>query len=293
MSEAKPDRPFQSFVDGLFRRFTEWADRNPSAARELEWVLQQLASPPPDGEADLGPVERLYRRLFPPNWLSLRVGEQNRARRVMLETGICLAWVPPPDVVRAVIRTHTKAERDAALLANERAILDDVERVVSEVSDPRLTEARDAARESAASFEAGNRRASQALCASAISAVLADHFGVSRFDEARRRLGKEHPASTSPRLLRRAHVQWALRTAIALTWIEPRPDGFNRHLTAHSLDRDQFTDAHALAALMLLVGTLRELEEFYVVGDNGFPLLASGAGHPAAMLTASESVGAA
>lgn len=277
MAKSEPDRPFQSFVAGLLRRYTEWAQQNPGTARELEWVLQQLASPPPEGEADLGLAERLYRRLFPPNWLNITVAAQRRARHVMIETGICLAWVPPADVVRAIIRARTKAERDAALLDNERAILDDVHRIVGEVTDPRLATARNATKEAAESYDDGHRRASQALCASAISAVLADHFGVPKFDEARRRLGAEHPEGISPRLFRRAHVQWALRMAIALTWSEPRPEGFNRHLTAHSVDPRQFTDAHALAGLMLLTGTLRELQEFYAVGDNGFPLLASGA----------------
>jgi hypothetical protein len=288
MANPEPDRPLQSFVAGLLRRYTEWAQQNPGTARELEWVLQQLASPPPEGEADLGLVERLYRRLFPPNWLSLTIAAQRRARDVMIETGICLAWVPPADVVRAVIRARTKVERDAALLDNERAILDDVHRVVGEVTDSRLTTARNAAKEAAESYEDGHRRASQALCASAISAVLADHFGVPTFREARRRFGAEHPEGISPRLFRRAHVQWALRMAIALTWSEPRPEGFNRHLTAHSVDPRQFTDAHALAGLMLLTATLRELQELYAVGDNGFPLLASGAAHTGSTVAAAD-----
>lgn len=230
--------------------------------------------PPPDGEEDLGLVERLWRRVFPPNWSSLRVGELRKAQSVMLETGICLTWVPPAAVIRAIISARSMGDQHAALLASESVILGDLARVTEEVTHPRLADVRDAAREAAAAYEAGYRRAAQALCASALSAVLSDDFGVPGFPEARRRLAQDRPGATSPRLLRRAYVQWSLRRAIEGARPDFPPQRFNRHLTAHSLAHEQFTDAYAVSALMLLTGVARELQELYAVGDNGFPLLA-------------------
>jgi hypothetical protein len=261
--------PVASLVGRLSSGVGGWARKNPDAARNLAWLIQQAMSPVREGEVGLGATERVFRRVFPPNWFELSIGAQTIARTRMVETGVCLAWVPRADVVYAFIAAKGKAERDAVLVEHAAAILDDADRVLAEVTHPRLASLRDVASEGLRSYRVGVKRAAQALSAAAVSAVLADHLGETEFRRARQRLTAAEARDL--RDLRRVSVELALAAAIAVTHVEPPPEGFNRHLSAHGVDPDQYTDAHALAGLMLLVGVLRELHEIYTVPDTEAP----------------------
>lgn len=263
-----------TWLRGILDRVGDWANQNPKSAEYLLWALE-TASTPADGENGQPAVERLFNRVFAPNWWPLRMGAQTAIRQMMLETGLCLAWVPRPEVLNALLGTTSKADRDAVLIAHEAAIIEDIERVLDEVHHERLAAVAAAGQEALDCFRAGHRRGAQTLCATAISDLLDKHFGLESFSVARDRLATEDPNEIDVRAYRRSSVQLTLRAAILTSWAEDAQEGFNRHVTAHTLDAKQFTHAHCLAALLLLTGVLRELHELYTVGDNGVPFIAS------------------
>lgn len=228
--------------------------------------LQELATPPSPTDPDTSLGERVFRRVMPPNWWTLSVGAQTQARRVMAETGLCLAWVPRADIVRAIVGAKNKGERDDVLLEHADTIIEDVEAALCQAIHPELGEHPSVAFEAVSAFRGGFPRASQALCAAAVGALLCDHFGESNFAMCRQLLAATNPEQAGLRDFRRVSIQWAIRFAILRSDMEPPPEGFNRHLTAHGVESN-FTKAHAIAALMLFAGALRELHELYAVGD--------------------------
>jgi hypothetical protein len=274
MTENRPARPRDDLsapIQRLMRGIGAWAERNTRAFEMIVWALSEIGKPPDGQEADLRGTERLLRRIVPANWLEMRIGLQEAARRTMAEAGIRLAWVPRPDVIAAIVATKGHEGRDLALVANQAEILADLEAALADVMSRELTDLTDSARQAVEAYRAGLRRPAQALAGAAITTVLTDHFGEGNFAEARRRLTPRPPAATDLRVARRAMLEWCLLAAIGLSYTEPSP-GFNRHLTAHRVGPEQYSDPNALAGLMLLVGLLRELHEIYAIGDHGIPL---------------------
>lgn len=274
MSENRPARIHDELTVPLWRLVRgigAWAERNPQAVEAILWALSEIGTPAGEQEADMPGAKRFLRRVLPANWLEMRIGLQDAARRTMAETGICLAWVPRPDVIAAIVAAKSQEERDRALVSNEAEILADLAAALAEAKSQELMDLAESAQQAVAAYRAGLRRPAQALAGAAITTVLADHFGEKNFAEARRRLTPRAPAAVDLRVARRAMLEWCLLAAIALSYSEP-PPGFNRHLTVHRVGTKQYTDANALAGLMLLVGLLRELHEVYAIGDHGIPL---------------------
>lgn len=274
MTQNRPARirdelpaPIQRLVRGI----GVWAEENPQAFETVVWVLEEIGAPPREQEVDMPGTVRFLRRLLPANWLEMRIGLQNAARRTMAETGICLAWVPRADVIAAIVAAKSPEDRGRALVSNEAEILEDLAAALEEATSPELADLAKSARQAVAAYRAGLRRPAQALAGAAITTVLADHFGEDNFAEARKRLAPRAPSAVDLRVARRAMLEWCLLAAIALSYTDP-PLGFNRHLTAHQVGPDHYTDENALAGLMLLVGLLRELHEVYAIGDHGIPL---------------------
>jgi hypothetical protein len=270
-SKHQDEQALPASLRRILDQIAAWVERNPKTAEAIFWYFQHGTAPALPGEPQLSFVERVSRCMIPLNWLELGVGSHRRVRKVMLETGICLIWVPRPEIVKKLIAPMSKAERDEVLLADEETILADVSECVFAVGHPRLDDLRQSGEEAIAAYRDGHRRAAQALSAALLGAVLTDHFGYQKFDEARRAFESDHPEQVDPRANRIASIQWSIREAIRSSYDWPPPEGFNRHLSAHAVDSDQYTDANALSALMLVAGALRELQEIYAATDRGLP----------------------
>lgn len=184
----------------------------------------------------------------------------------MLETGICLVWVPRPELIRKLIDSDGDAERESVLIGHEAEVLEDVGAALALATHTELGASPAVAREALGAYEAGCRRASQTLSGSLLTAVLDENFGQRNFADARTRFQRDHPDYVGMSVFRLAAVQQSIANAITPT--RENPPGFNRHATAHSIATTQFTDANALTALMLLAGVLRELHEAYLSLDR-------------------------
>lgn len=238
------------------------------------WLLQMASAPMSDEDGSLG--RRLTGHLVPANWTDLPIGFHARAQNVLKRFGVCVVWVPRGAVVRALAGAATKADCDAVLVANETQILEDVAAALDAVRAEELELEVDAAREALAVYRNGHRRASQTLCSSLLGHVLAEHFQEPKFADALRRLEpSDEPVAL--RSARRTWVGWAISSALLRGSTDNRTRrGFNRHVTAHGLYPEQFTQAHALSALLLAGGVLRQLQADI---DERAHLTALAAGH--------------
>jgi hypothetical protein len=264
-----PQSSLATWAAELRCRLADWIERNPEgAARIALWMEEELEHPDERAPVDL--LHSFIEAVVPRNWWSMGVGLHVQAWKVMAETGVCLIWVPPGEVVEAVLRCDCKQARDEALLANSAQILDSADQALSEAVHPRLDLSVAAACEAVSAQRAGLTRAAQSLTATLLGEIVEGHFGFDDFGSARRAFEREPASSAGLWSTRRAAVQEALLMAILQSRFRPPEAGFNRHLSAHGVDPLQFRESHALEGLMLLAGTLRELHEVYRVAERGF-----------------------
>lgn len=252
----------------FWSRYLRWAERNPEAVARLKLWAVDLAETPPE-QGLLGLLRAFFLGVAPPNWQALPAGMCPKADELMSETGICLVWVPEADVIVQLVGASGKDERDAVLVRNSDRILASVERVLAEVAHPRLRFLRESAIEAVHAARAGYFGASQALSAAILTGVLEEHYGFS-FGLARKAFEAEPPASAGLWSHRRALVQRAIQLSILRSDSRSAEGGFNRHITGHGGDLEHLSEPHSLEALMLVGGTLRELQVVYRVAECGF-----------------------
>jgi len=217
----------------------------------------------------LGLLRTFFLGVAPPNWQALPVGMNLQADKLICETGLCLVWVPEADVIAELVDSTDKHDRDAVLVRNTDPILDSIERVLTEVAHPQLGLLRESALEAVDTARAGFFGASQTLSATILTAVLEEHYGFT-FGLARQAFESEPPASAGLWSHRRALVQRAIHISILRSDLRSPDGGFNRHISGHGSDLDHLSQPHAVEALMLVGGTLREMHEVYRLAERGF-----------------------
>jgi hypothetical protein len=255
--------------DELRARIRRWAERNPEGvARLLHWVFNRLLVAE-EGLNLLSLVRSFMLNFAPPNWCSLPPESVSRADRLVCESGLCLIWVPGQEVVAKLLQAPDKVARDAVLVDCKAEILDSVDARLAEVMHPELAGLRALAAEAAQAARVDVPSAAQALAAAVISAVVNDHYGFS-FGSAREKFETESPKAAGFWSHRRALIQRSLQLAILKSRDRPADSGFNRHLSSHGSDPSHYGEAHAIEALLLMAGALRELEESYLIAELGF-----------------------
>lgn len=231
-----------------------------------------LSDPPEEKEGEPGLLtlgRSLMLGVAPPNWAQLRLGVNLRAAELVRKSGLCLVWVPEGDIVEALVAAADKQTRDRVLLDATGGILASVEARTEEVDHSLLAEQKAAVLEAIEVNRSGYAGASQTLCATIVSSLLERHYGFD-FTQARRAFTEESRKSQGFWSLRRALVQESLRHSIVVSTQRSAEAGFNRHLSCHGADLSHLTEPHALEALMLAGGALRELNEVYRVAEFGF-----------------------
>jgi hypothetical protein len=241
-------------------------------ARLAHWVFNRLLAET-EGHSLLSLMQSFMLNFAPPNWCTLSPGSLAEADRLVCETGICLIWVPGPEVVAKLVEAPNKATRGAVLIDCKSEILDSIDARLVEIVHPELAELRRLATEAAQAARLGSSSPAQALAAAVISAIVNDHYGFS-FGLARKEFEIEAPKRAGFWSHRRALVQRSLQHAIVKSNDRPAEGGFNRHLSSHGSSPSHFCEAHAIESLLLMTGALRELEESYLIAERGFAISA-------------------
>lgn len=201
------------------------------------------------------------------NWSGLTTSEMARARDLIIE-GLPLAWVPPAEIVKALVSAADHTEQDEVLAAHGAEISAGARTVLGFVTHPDLIEVRDAAIEAWDAFDHGHQRSAQALASTCIGEVVdLDGLETPRPDQSIlgvfRNTVTERWRETPPEEwgtlegIRRTSVRCSLAAALQK---ESEAVGFNRMITAHRVTGEQFTSANALRGLMLMTSSLRELQ---------------------------------
>lgn len=200
-----------------------------------------------------------FERSLPTNWRELDPAEVDRAAGLMGDTGLCLAWVPRAELIRALLAAPDHEARCQILVANANEILADIEAVLLEVESEELAPIANAAEEAIRSARAGAPGPAQSHIASALGHVAHGYFGYDNFGPVRERFADIDPindvgfAEFSFYAIGRAWV-------ISIASFKQAGDGFNRNLTAHYVGAPHYSAANLLAGLMLLAGLARELQ---------------------------------
>ena len=213
----------------------------------------------------LAKVGALLEANTPPNWQGLEAGQFGQAIDVVSESGLCLVWSPPLDVVQRVIASPSLNDRLAILEAEAPAVLEDLDRLISESEATDVEGHADActfASRAVAAARDGHFEAAQALAACGLGQILHVSFDYPLFGG----LGKAHRDFKERDLERTGRVELKVAvlqtcTAKSLTNIEKADPGggFNRHATGHGT-LSFFSTPNSLAGLILLVAWVRELK---------------------------------
>ncbi|MFF5505819.1 hypothetical protein [Streptomyces roseolus] len=251
------------------------AELRAQVARQVVPDLSALA-PKVDwpGLADLAGTLTKAREAFeavalPGNWRPLTSLNLTAMTKV-IEEGVPLAWVPPHDVILALVAAPDAVTRAGVLDANRTSIVDCCHQVLAEIARPDLQDQKRLLEEAAVLADGNTYSAAQALAASVWDTVYRGVWRAEptfqsgprfRYDQV---IAKLPPIDIDAAVIefRQACVFGPFTKACENFFdTSPVPTAYNRHATAHAAGATQYTPANALTALMLAVSLLRELEE--------------------------------
>jgi hypothetical protein len=210
-------------------------------------------------------MQRQLEEALPANWRGMSARDISRALDMALASGVSVVWVPRADIVRALLDAPNDTAREAVLIERTGDVLDDLAVTLAEATHPELGHIRKMAAEAIAACVDGHFAPGQSHAAAALSGAVHDYFGEERFNRARERFEKDHPDDVELALLRMTTLLRVLARALQHT--DYAAPGFNRHASLHGRSPEQHNQANALAALLLLVGLLRELHVWFEQDD--------------------------
>jgi hypothetical protein len=206
--------------------------------------------------------------LDPDNW------REEQLRRLdmlpIMEEGIPLVWTPSADVIRDLLDAPDASARRKLLEQRAATVVEHCRTVLSNVDRNDLTAEVGFLNDCLDLIGSGKHGAAQVLASSVLDTVLRamvradprlqDKRGQFHFKSLAARLPKATP-DTLVGQFRAYCIHTSIHKAYEDYFGPPVPEEYNRHATAHAAGPTQITLANALAAVMLAVGMVRELEE--------------------------------
>ena len=207
-------------------------------------------------------LQKIAARAYPPNW---RIEDglvrfPDNLETILIEEGIPLAWVPPPQVLEKLFAAQTPGDRRKVLSSNWKAVVAECTAVLNSVEEQKLSVYVEFALEAAEALAAGKWKASQAL-----STNILDSFLHQKFTTASRKelTNQKQRVDWKKFPMRVALVVGALSGGYAEYWPkngDEIPKQFSRHASAHGLSRRQYSRLNAVIALMNVVGLIKVAE---------------------------------
>jgi hypothetical protein len=236
---------------------------------DLSYLVPQVDWAGLTGLADaLARLKEAVEAVLPGNWHGENLDLQKMPG--VIKEGIPLAWVPPGDVIHALVAAPDAAARAVVLEANRDPIVDGCHQVLTEVTRPELEDQKRLLEEAASLLASGMHAGAQALAASVWDTA---YRGVWRAEPAFQDGPRFKYDKVNGRLpdidtddavieFRQACVFGPFEKACESFFeSSPVPTAFNRHATVHAAGPTQYTVANSLTALMLAASLLRELQE--------------------------------
>ncbi|MFD8260208.1 hypothetical protein ACFV19_15015 [Streptomyces griseoluteus] len=204
----------------------------------------------------------------PENWRGERL--RRLYMLAVMEEGIPLVWTPSADVIRELLEAPDAPTRRKVLERQAPAVVEDCRTVLTDVARTDLASELDFLHDCLDSIGTGKYAAAQVLASSVLDTILRamvradprlqNNKGGFTFNI----LAAQMPKATPDTLVgqfRAYCIHTSIHKAYEQYFGPPVPEEYNRHATAHAAGPTQITLANALAAVMLAVGLVRELEE--------------------------------
>lgn len=222
--------------------------------------------------------EQAWRQSLPVNWRELSFKEIRELIRLTQEEGVPLVWVPGAELSAEISKKKTREEAVAFLVHKRDQVLDDVDEVLSEVTDPDLTGWGDKVGKATAAYRDGHTETAQSMAAAVVTAGLEKGM---RFKKLKRVRSAAH--RLSPDQARLARFRHTLVTHLGSRCVQGdgyQLPGFNRGDSIHEVADSQYTPENSLTGIMVAAAILRESQELRDTENLG-PESGSNGGDPA------------
>jgi hypothetical protein len=193
-------------------------------------------------------ISRILDGILPPNWRGVRGLDQIEA--ILLDEGLALAWVPPADILNALLCASSKQERRRILGRRWKRVVASCRELVESVSAADVMQYRGFALNAVKMLEDGHPEGAQALAANLLDTMLRETLdGPSRQQVTNQRTR----LSIDDLPMRAAMVFggiWGSHTEFWQSRGDSIPREFTRHGSAHAVSRRQYSRINAVVALM-------------------------------------------
>tara|TARA_R110002051_G_scaffold60578_15_gene111109 strand:+ start:9431 stop:10411 length:981 start_codon:yes stop_codon:yes gene_type:complete len=218
-----------------------------------------------------------FLKALPPNWRTpdIEFPSIEELEELQLNQGLPLAWLPPNQVLGALLELDTSEERSRLIEDEATVILEACEVELERLKAELTREWRVSAMEAVGSMRAGHWRAGQALAAIAMDTAVEEFVIKSGYKSAVAQTKDNKPTPPGalptsfptwrdidyPRVLLVMYGIWGSYKQFWVKRGDAVPAQFSRHGTIHSMSPRQYTKANALIAAMHVVGLLCVLDE--------------------------------
>lgn len=207
-------------------------------------------------------VDEVWKASLPANWRKLSSEDLLATLEFVKNNGLCLVWVPRPELVIQLVNAGGDQERNRILEVSSGEVVEDLSTALAEIgpdADSLFAGALATAREAVEAAQDGHFVPAQTASAAGLTAVLHEVFGfpgMGGLAEARKKFEGRDLDEVGVRIMKISMIE--LCTAKALKRTKDAGPGFNRHGSQHGM-RDFLSQANSLAGMMLLVAWVREL----------------------------------
>lgn len=185
---------------------------------------------------------------LPPNWRGVR--DLRNIETLLLDEALALAWVPPTDILTALLNAPSKQERRRILGRRWKRVVAACRKCLESASTDDVAEYRSFALNVVELLEMGQPKGAQALAANVLDTMLRQTLD----GPARREVTDQRTRFVIDELPIRAAMVfggiWGSHTEFWQSRGDSIPRGFTRHASAHGVSRLQYSRINAVIALM-------------------------------------------
>lgn len=213
---------------------TAFADLYSSQREQFERIFEQ--------------VDRALDAVLPPNWTGVRSLDQ--IENLALDEGLALAWVPPVDVLNALLAAPSMQERRRILGRRWKRIVAACSESLDTTCDAGVIRYRSFAQNVIDMLVHGHPEGAQALGANLLDTMLLetlDKPSVRQVTDQRKRLLIDDLPWRAAMVFGGI---WGSHTEFWRSRGDAIPRGFSRHGSVHAVSRAQYSRINALLALM-------------------------------------------
>jgi hypothetical protein len=247
LSKSLTDNAFFGWSDQLAKITKQYA------VQQADWLKDIVSN-----------ISRLKSDFYPSNLRDIDGLSLEDVQQVVMLDGITLYEVPRAEIAEKLIRATSSADRRTIIGRKWREITSDCQTVLRSCNTAELIPMVTFASACINALEAGNTASAQSLSASIIDTLLNQY------------LHEIKPLLVPSKNNRNAkkYSNFSVRKYIALAPIwqtyqhyypsngDKIPRTFNRHATAHTVSRQQYSRRNAIQGLMLVCGLLAFIDKF-------------------------------